>query len=271
MVTISRSPVLLALVLLVACTGTPQAKKAPAAKAPSQDRVPALAAQMEKLLPLHDPMGPVRPGDWLETKDEPGQTFDEYLKFKPVTPRGKRSVLYIQPIGPFADEQRKIVDLCADFMGRYFGVPVKVLPDLPLSIIPKDAQREHPSWGMHQLLTGYILDEVLHPRLPDDAAACIGFTAIDLWPGEKVLVVCRDNGARLETYVQPGPAGSGAIIMNGAAVRRIGVGDRITLMAFAASEKPIVAKKLLCDAQNNVIRQTEGIDEVEPPPEILKL
>ena len=74
----------------------------------------ALAAHA-KLTPLHDRMGPVQPGDWLETKREPGQTFEEYLDTEPVTPRGKRSILYIQPIGPFADEQRKIVELSADF------------------------------------------------------------------------------------------------------------------------------------------------------------
>ena len=41
---------------------------------------------------------------------------------------------------------------------------------------------------------------------------------VDLWPGELVLVASRDSGARLETYAFPGPAGSGAIVMNGAAM-----------------------------------------------------
>jgi len=36
---------------------------------------------------------------------------------------------------------------------------------------------------------------------------------VDLWPGEKVLVVDNSNGARLETYVITGERGSGVICM----------------------------------------------------------
>ena len=90
---------------------------------------------------------------------------------------------------------------------------------------------------------------------------------IDLWPGEKVLVVCRDNGQRLETYAQPGPPGSAAIVINGAAARRIGTGDRVTIMAFGQSEKRIQAKKVLCNEQNEVVRFSEGIDRVSIPQE----
>jgi aspartate 1-decarboxylase len=84
--------------------------------------------------------------------------------------------------------------------------------------------------------------------------------AVDLWPGEKVLVVDRDNGERLETYVQPGPAGSGRFVMNGAAARRVHVGDRITLMAFGQSEKPISAKKVLLNERNEIVRAVEGVE-----------
>ena len=84
--------------------------------------------------------------------------------------------------------------------------------------------------------------------------------AVGLWPGEKVLVVVRDNGERLETYVQPGPAGSARIVMNGSAARRVQVGDRVTLMAFGHSEKPIAAKKVLCDEANAIVRAAEGVE-----------
>jgi archaemetzincin len=42
----------------------------------------------------------------------------------------------------------------------------------------------HPSWGDRQILTGFVLDRVLAPRLPDDAAVYLALTASDLWPGE---------------------------------------------------------------------------------------
>ena len=138
---------------------------------------------MQKLVPLHTPLGKPRPGDWLIGHPEPGQTFAEYLASKPNTPQGKRSVICIQPVGDFTDTQRKIVTLTADFMGRYFNRTVRVQKDLPLSVIPASARRKHPSWGMDQILTTYVLDDVLKPRLPEDAAASIAFTAGDLWPG----------------------------------------------------------------------------------------
>jgi len=89
---------------------------------------------------------------------------------------------------------------------------------------------------------------------------------VDLWAGEKVLVVCRDNGERLETYAQPGPAGSGAVIINGPAARRIGTGDRITVMAFGQSEKPVEAKKVICNECNEVVRSERGVKKVSLPP-----
>jgi aspartate 1-decarboxylase len=84
--------------------------------------------------------------------------------------------------------------------------------------------------------------------------------AVGFWPGEKVLVVVRDNGERFETYVQPGPAGSAAIVINGAAARRVQVGDRVTLMAFGLSEKPIAARKILCDETNAIVNSAEGVE-----------
>jgi archaemetzincin len=60
---------------------------------------------------------------------------------------------------------------------------VKIRDDLPLSLIPERARRVHPSWGDKQILTPYVLDRLLKPRLPRDAVAYIAFTTSDLWPG----------------------------------------------------------------------------------------
>ncbi len=76
----------------------------------------------------------------------------------------------------------------------------------------------------------------------------------DLWEGEKVLVASITSGNRLETYVQRGPAGEGAVVMNGGAARKIQKGERVAIMAFGLSESPIKAKKLLCNEHNQVIR-----------------
>jgi len=143
-----------------------------------------LTAVMEKLRSLHQKLGKPRPGDWLSAHREPGQTFKEYIRSPAITPRGKRHVIYIYPLGEFTPTQRKIITLTAEFMGDYFNLPVRVEKDLPLSLIPPSARRKHPSWGMNQILTGYVLEQVLAPRLPDDAAVALALTPSDLWPGE---------------------------------------------------------------------------------------
>lgn len=95
--------------------------------------------------------------------------------------------------------------------------------------------------------------------------------AVDLWPGEKVLIASRDSGARLETYVLPAPSGSGAIVINGAAARLVHVGDRITLMAFCQSEKAVRAKRVLLNERNEIVRSEVGVGRAQIPPEPLKL
>ncbi len=177
------------LAAMLSSTGAPEPVPSgdnPAATRPA-DRpvvtVASLTEAMAKLKPLHTTIRKPGPGDWLAQHKEPGQTFAEYTRYRPVTPVGKRCVLYIQPLGKFTATQRKIIGLTAEFMELYFNTPVKVAKDLPLSVIPASARRTHPSWGVKQILSTYVLDSVLRPRLPDDAAAYIAFTASDLWPG----------------------------------------------------------------------------------------
>ncbi|OZB94894.1 aspartate 1-decarboxylase [Paenibacillus sp. XY044] len=57
--------------------------------------------------------------------------------------------------------------------------------------------------------------------------------AADLLENEKVQVVDNNNGARLETYVIPGPRGSGVICLNGAAARMVQPGDTVIIISYA--------------------------------------
>jgi aspartate 1-decarboxylase len=50
---------------------------------------------------------------------------------------------------------------------------------------------------------------------------------------EKVHVLNLNNGERLETYVIKGSRGSGEICLNGAAARKVVIGDVIIIMSFA--------------------------------------
>jgi len=143
-----------------------------------------LPSTISKLVPLHTPLGPPQPGEWLSMHPEPGQTFAEYLRSRPVKPDARRRVIYIQPLGDFTKTQRRILDLTAEFMGIYFDLPVKLADDVPLSVIPENARRTHPSWGDKQILSTYVLNNVMKPRLPRDAVCGIALTTSDLWPGE---------------------------------------------------------------------------------------
>jgi aspartate 1-decarboxylase len=61
--------------------------------------------------------------------------------------------------------------------------------------------------------------------------------AAGLVENEKVLVLNINNGERLETYVIKGQRGSGEICINGAAARKVIVGDVIIIMSFAIMDQ----------------------------------
>ena len=51
--------------------------------------------------------------------------------------------------------------------------------------------------------------------------------------GEKVQFVDNNNGERFETYIIKGERGSGAICLNGAAARKVQVGDVCIIISYA--------------------------------------
>ena len=55
----------------------------------------------------------------------------------------------------------------------------------------------------------------------------------NLIAGEKVQIVDNNNGERFETYVIKGERGSGCICLNGAAARKVQVGDIIIIISYA--------------------------------------
>jgi aspartate 1-decarboxylase len=57
--------------------------------------------------------------------------------------------------------------------------------------------------------------------------------AANLIENEKVHVLNLNNGERLETYIIKGKRGSGDICLNGAAARKVIIGDIIIIMSYA--------------------------------------
>ncbi len=146
-------------------------------------RARELDAVVETLRPLSPPLGEPGPIDWLAMREEEEQTFRQYIKSRPVRPKGMRDTIWIQPLGSFSENERRIVDLTASFLNAYFSCPVRLMEPLDLSVVPKEQRRVHD--GREQIRTPHVLHEVLKPKLPGNAAAFIALTAVDLYPAEK--------------------------------------------------------------------------------------
>ena len=141
-----------------------------------------LPAPYQKLKALHQPLPVPAPGDWLAEHKERGQSFAAYQAAGPIRPTERRRFVKIVPLGAFSPKQREILDITADYMERFFGVKVTMMPVQGLRNVPHYAQRmQH---GQRQLLTSWIREKVLIPARRGDVLACVGFTATDLWPGE---------------------------------------------------------------------------------------
>ncbi len=142
-----------------------------------------LLAQIELIRPLHEKKKPNQPGDWLERFPEGGQTFGQYVQALARRPlKDEYQTIYIQPLGEFDETQQRLVEQTAEFMGHFFGMPVQSLEARPLGDIPEAARRMR--YDEEQVLSTWILNDILKPQRPEDAVAVIGLVTCDLWPGD---------------------------------------------------------------------------------------
>ncbi|MBT4161305.1 MAG: aspartate 1-decarboxylase [Gammaproteobacteria bacterium] len=83
---------------------------------------------------------------------------------------------------------------------------------------------------------------------------------------EKIEIYDVDNGERFSTYVILAAAGSGTISMNGAAARKVQVGDRIIIAAygeFTEAEADSFLPKLVYLDNGNVVERTTNTIPVQ--------
>ncbi|MGR0279985.1 aspartate 1-decarboxylase [Marinomonas dokdonensis] len=80
---------------------------------------------------------------------------------------------------------------------------------------------------------------------------------------EKIDIYNVDNGERFHTYVILAEAGSGTISMNGAAARKVQVGDRVIIAAYGQMEEEAAdnfkPKLVYLNKDNTVERTTNTI------------
>lgn len=145
---------------------------------------------IERLRHLAKPLPPPEAGEWLAEHWESGQSFEAYLASDPPIAQGERSVLYVVPLGSFSEVEAAVLQQATEYMGLFFGLPVEVLDSIPMEAageaanIPPSAYRSSGRGFGPQFRSEWILQKLLRPKLPRDAAALIGFTAQDLWPGQ---------------------------------------------------------------------------------------
>ena len=92
--------------------------------------------------------------------------------------------------------------------------------------------------------------------------------AADLLEGEQVAIVDITNGARIETYVIPGPRDSGVIGINGAAAHLVHPGDLVIIISYAlltdAEARTLQPAVVHVDERNRIVKL--GNDAAEPVP-----
>ena len=120
-------------------------------------------------------------GDWLYSRKEKGQTFEQFIKTKHVVPSKEENIIYLQPIGTFNSLQVKQIELVRQYLQIFFQLETKVLKDVSNDIIPNNARRIG-DVGQEQFLAGYILTDVLKKEKPDKGVALMAITEKDLYP-----------------------------------------------------------------------------------------
>ncbi|MFP4039085.1 MAG: archaemetzincin [Desulfosudaceae bacterium] len=142
----------------------------------------------QSLKPAYDLKREPAPGDWLEGHPEPPQSFSAYVRSRPRQPDSGRSILYLQPLllpsgrTPAPTISSSLLEETRAFCAAMTGLTVRPRPALVIEELPPRARVEK-SDGSRQVLSPWLLSEVLAEELPADGLGIIGVTTADLSPG----------------------------------------------------------------------------------------
>ncbi|MEA3419796.1 MAG: aspartate 1-decarboxylase [Campylobacterota bacterium] len=82
--------------------------------------------------------------------------------------------------------------------------------------------------------------------------------------GQKIDIVNVNNGERFSTYIIPGERGKKDICLNGAAARKVHVGDKIIVIAYASMNEEEADKHspkiVILDDDNSIAQTFEGLE-----------
>lgn len=115
------------------------------------------------------------------------------------------------------------------------------------------------------MLLEFIYSKIHRATVTDANLNYVGSITIDknlmdkanLSEGQKVEILDINNGERFQTYVIEGERGKKDICLNGAAARKVAIGDKIIIVAYASltpeeakTFKPTIVQ---VDENNNII------------------
>ena len=180
----------LVILCLTSCQGESHQNTSDSTHRQHIDPPPEIQQAMKSATPFFRPMGKPETSDWLASHKEPGQTFEEYINEDPTLPTNDRKTIYVLPLGKFNAAQEKILKIVAEGLGAFYGLSVQLMnPEKLKEPFGVGYFRKVPGGRVRQVRTGYLLDDVIAPRLPADAAAMIALTAEDLYPDESMNFV----------------------------------------------------------------------------------
>lgn len=82
--------------------------------------------------------------------------------------------------------------------------------------------------------------------------------------GQKIDIVNVNNGERFSTYIIAGERGKKEMCLNGAAARKVHVGDKIIVIAYASMSEEEAEKHLpkivILDDDNSIAQEFEGLE-----------
>jgi len=81
--------------------------------------------------------------------------------------------------------------------------------------------------------------------------------------GQKIDIVNINNGERFSTYIIPGERGKREICLNGAAARKVHVGDKIIIIAYASMTEEeadtFEPKIVILEDDNSIAQEFKGL------------
>jgi len=81
--------------------------------------------------------------------------------------------------------------------------------------------------------------------------------------GQKIEIVNINNGERFATYIIPGEPGKKEICLNGAAARKVHVGDKIIIIAYASMSEEEAdtyePKIVILEDDNSIVQEFKGL------------